>query len=270
MKKPLLILAALTGCAVAFFSFRTDNEKDKKGYCETKNGITVTEGEHSFDYPKAKLELKNNPETRDTGMNKFEYTVTNFTLGEQTPDADAKMCANSAKGQHIHFILDNQPYYASYSSTIEQRVKPGHHVLLSFVSRSYHESLKHKDAFQLTQFTAGGAKHEKADLKGPMLFYSRPKGTYTGEKEIKKLLLDFYLVNADLDRNGYKVKATIDGNDFILPVWKPYYIEGLKPGKHKIRLQLIDKKGELVKGKFNDSGDREIDLVSDDPIKNMK
>lgn len=268
MKKSGLLIFALCFGAAGFVAFTKDKDKDKDRYCQTKNGITVTEGDHAFNYPDAKLKLNDNKNVRDTGMNTFTYEVSGYQLGEQTPDA-SKMCANSAKGQHIHFILDNQPYYASYTPTIEQKVKPGHHVLLSFLSRSYHESLKHKEAYVLTQFNTAG-NTEKTDLSKPMMFYSRPKGAYTGENEIKKLLLDFYLVNTDLEKHGFKVKATIDGNDFMLDKWKPYYIEGLKPGKHKIRLQLLDKKGNVVPGKFNDSGDREIELIAGDPIKNMK
>jgi hypothetical protein len=254
MKKITLACFLVVSIAFITYSFRLDEKK----FCETKNGITVTEGEDSYPYPKAKLSL-NMPSHVDTGMNKFNFTVTDFNLGAQTPDADAKQCANSAKGQHIHFILDNQPYYASYS-----------HILLAFLSRSYHESIKREDAMVLKSFNTDKSKEQKVDLSKPMLFYSRPKGTYTGEKEIKKLLLDFYLVNTDLEKKNQKVKATIDGTDFMLSKWKPYYIEGLKEGKHKIRLQLIDENNKLVEGRFNDSGDREIELLGQDPIKNMK
>lgn len=266
MKKISLYIVLLIAGTIGFAGFVSVKDKP---YKETKNGITVSEGTPSTDFPKAKLNLEAIPEKTDTGMMSFKYAVENYTLGEQTPDATQKMCANSAQGQHIHFILDNKPYVASYKTTIDQRIGPGEHVLLSFLSRSYHESIKHRDAYVLTRFNAGGPE-EKTDLKDPMLFYSRPKGNYTGEKEIKKLLLDFYLVNAELEKDGFQVKATIDGTDFMLPAWKPYYIEGLKPGKHKVRLQLVDKKGASVKGRFNDSGDREFTLIAGDPIEKMK
>jgi hypothetical protein len=265
MKNLIIILSFVIASALLAVAFKTDGD-DKK--CQVKNGITVTEGEHSYPYPKAKLKL-DMPDKVDTGMNKFNFSVTDFNLGDQTPDADSKQCANSAKGQHIHFILDNQPYYASYSPVIEQRVKAGDHTLLAFLSRSYHESIKREDAMIIKHFSTD-KNSAKKESKEPMLFYSRPKGTYTGEKEIRKLLLDFYLVNTDLNKEGYQVKATIDGTEFMLDKWKPYYIEGLKPGKHKVKIQLVDKKGQLVGSPFNDSGDREIELLEGDPIKNMK
>lgn len=251
------------------FGFKKLIGKDEK-YSETKNGITVTEAEHSADYPGAKLSLhKPTGDRLDTGNASFDFQVKDFQLGIQTPDADSKLCANSAKGQHIHFIMDNEPYVAQYTNKFDHRVKEGDHVLLAFLSRSYHESMKKKDAYVLTQFSTK-EKKENIDLSKPLMFYSRPKGQYVGEKETKKLLLDFYLVNVDLDAKGYKVKATIDGNEFLLDRWKPYFVEGLGYGKHVFRLQLVDKSGKIVPGKFNDSGNREIQLTQADPIKEMK
>ncbi|MDZ7849205.1 MAG: hypothetical protein U5L96_22175 [Owenweeksia sp.] len=45
------------------------------------------------------------------------------------------------------------------------------------------------------------------DLSQPMLFYSRPKGTYSGESA-KRVLLDFYLHNTKLSADGYSVMVT--------------------------------------------------------------
>ena len=41
-----------------------------------------------------------------------------------------------------------------------------------------------------------------------MLFYSRPKAEYAG-KDAKIILLDFYLVNTELSKDGNKVKAYV-------------------------------------------------------------
>ena len=176
----------------------------------------------------------------------------------QTPDADQKMCANSAKGQHIHFIMDDEPYVASYSPTIVANLKPsvngltgGHHVLLAFLSRSYHESLKHPKSYILKEFTAGDTSVGNFDAKAPHVFLSRPKGEYVGAKETGRVMLDFYLVNCDLSPAGYKVKTTINGTEFTLTKWEPYIIEGLPLGKSTVKLELIDKNGALVKSPFN-------------------
>lgn len=265
-KQAFWILSVVILMSVAFKMVKAEDEK----YRETKNGITVYEADEAAAFPGAKLALSSPDDDKcDTGLTKFTFKVKDFKLGDQTPDAGSRMCANSTKGQHIHFIMDNAPYVAQYQPEFEHRMTKGNHVLLAFLSRSYHESLKHKDTFILTQFNSGGDE-SKTDLKGPLLFYSRPKGNYVGDAEIKRVLLDFYLVNTDLSSTGNKVIATIDGNSFTLKKWKPYFIEGLKPGKHRVNLQLVDKNNKPIPGKFNNSGDREIELTLADPIKNMK
>ncbi len=160
------------------------------------------------------------------------------------------MCANSDKGQHIHLIFNNEPYIAKYEPNFTEKLKDGHYITLSFLSRSYHESLKNREAYDLRQFTVGNAKSEEVDLTQPIMFYSRPKGEYKGN-EVKNVLLDFYLVNTDLSENGYKVRATINGNDFILTKWQAYIIEGLPMGESNIMLELLDKDNKLVKAPFN-------------------
>jgi hypothetical protein len=40
---------------------------------------------------------------------------------------------------------------------------------------------------------------KSAEIQGPMLFYSRPKGLYTGD-DINKVMLDFYLINAEMPK----------------------------------------------------------------------
>lgn len=218
-----------------------------------KNGLKLFEVKNSAAFPDAKVTLKE-PVANATliaGKNTFRFEVSNYQLGAQTADAEQKLCANSAKGQHIHFILDNQPYVASYNTDIEADVKPGHHVLLAFLSRSYHESIKTKNAFLLKEFNVGEGAKDEFNEKAPHIFYSRPKGEYIGDKDVQRLLLDFYLVNCSLSPSGYKVRATVNGTEFILTKWAPYYIEGLPLGEVKVKLELLDKKGNLVKSPFN-------------------
>jgi hypothetical protein len=64
------------------------------------------------------------------------------------------------KGNHIHVILDNQPYEAYYEVTqgpFELRnVSEGKHTLRVFPSRPWHESYKNDGAFQMVSFTVKG------------------------------------------------------------------------------------------------------------------
>ncbi len=170
----------------------------------------------------------------------FNFGVADYELGIQTPDAEAKMCANSAKGQHIHLIVDNMPYAAKYESSFDYKIGDGEHYILAFLSRSYHESIKNGTAYKAQKVTiTNNTITSSEDIMDPMLFYSRPKGTYVGKEQTDKVMLDFYLVNANLGTD-YKVKANINGEEKIMDVWQPYYLEGLPMGENTITLTLID------------------------------
>ncbi len=235
-----------------------------------KDGITLIPVSDSPTFPDAKISLEG---PTDGGVEKagnltFKFGVDDYELGNQTPDAEQKLCANSAKGQHIHLILNNAPYSAHYTNEFDRELQDGHYVMLAFLSRSYHESLKHKDAAVLSQFTVGDkATEEPVDLSTPHLFYSRPKGTYLGENDIKKVMLDFYVVNATLAASGFKVRATINGKtQFLLSKWQPYFMEGLPEGKNTVKLELLGKDGKVVPGPYN-VVERSFELYKEEPAK---
>lgn len=74
-------------------------------------------------------------------------------------------------GNHIHIILDNQPYEAYYdlSQPFELRnVTEGKHTLRVFASRPWHESYKNAESFQMVIFTVkgGGADASKPTTTG--------------------------------------------------------------------------------------------------------
>jgi hypothetical protein len=177
----------------------------------------------------------------------FSFDVSDYTLGIQSIKDFDYTLANSKKGQHIHFIVNNGPYSAHYSESFTKKLDEKNNIILAFLSRSYHESVKNSNAYVLTQ-----TGNEKIDLTDEFLFYSRPKGTYKGV-DTEKLLLDFYLVNTNLSSTGNKVKATIQDTEFIIEEWAPYYIEGLPKGEIKIKLELIDASGNLIDSPFNPS-----------------
>ena len=52
----------------------------------------------------------------------FNFAVDNYQLGAQTDSPNAKKLANSGKGQHIHFIINNQPYSAHYESKFKKKI----------------------------------------------------------------------------------------------------------------------------------------------------
>lgn len=227
----------------------------ENGLSWESGGIKVYEAAVDVTFPEAKISL-NEPMAPKPGTNLFSFEIENYELGAQTQDADARSCANSAQGQHIHFIMNNGPYKAKYESSFEEDVPEGTNVLLAFLSRSYHESIKTQDAHVLIKYGTGGQ-----DLTEPLLFYSRPKGTYAAE-DGKKLLLDFFLRNVSLSEEGYKVKAIINGHEFILPKWCPYFVEGLPVGENTFRLELLDKEGNPVRNAMGESGEKVVGTYS--------
>ena len=144
-------------------------------------------------------------------------------------------------GNHIHIILDNQPYEAYYNLGQEfelRNVSDGEHTLRFFPSRPWHESYKNAGAFQMVKFTVknGGADQTKpivtngnqtmsnsnqtanaapspeskemkdstagvVDTAKPLLTYSRPKGEYKGA-DANQIMIDFWLSNGKLQGDG--------------------------------------------------------------------
>jgi hypothetical protein len=213
--------------------------------CTKNNKISINKVVGSPAYETSKLTLK---EPMFDGIEySFNFDVKDYNLGEQTNKEFTYNLANSSKGQHIHFIVNNGPYSAHYSKNFIKDVKDGD-VVLAFLSRSYHESVKNKNAYILTEI----GDNNNTNLSDQFLFYSRPKGKYSGN-DTKNLLLDFYLVNTEISSTGNKVRATINDSVFLIDEWAPYYIQGLPFGEITIKLELIDSDGNLIKSQFNPS-----------------
>jgi hypothetical protein len=159
----------------------------------------------------------------------------------------------TGKGNHIHVILDNQPYEAYYElgQPFELRnVIAGKHTLRVFPSRPWHESYKNDGAFQMVTFTVkGGGDASKptttnsgqtmannnsspttapsregkdvaastageVDPAKPLLTYSRPKGEYK-DADADPIMIDFWLTGAKLKGDGgeYRVRYIVDDDE---------------------------------------------------------
>lgn len=204
-------------------------------------------------------------------------------------------------GNHIHVILDNQPYEAYYNIQQEfelRNVSDGEHTLRVFPSRPWHESYKNEGAFQLVKFTVknGGADAAKptttnsnqvmsnanantsatpeskempsstagaVDAAKPLLTYSRPKGEYK-EADADPIMIDFWLSGGKLVGDGgeYRVRYSInDGEARYIEKWQPIWLSGWTAGKHKVKLELVDKSGNVVENGGYNSTTREITVV---------
>ncbi len=253
----LVIAAVITACGPGQSGSESASDEAK----EVKP-ITLTKATpDSPAYADASLSLNNmSLEQGDSTFNAtFDFAVNNYELGIQTEGADNRGIANSGKGQHIHFIVNNGPYSAHYEPGFTKDMEEGQYVLLAFLSRSYHESVKNPDAFWIDVVTVGDPEDvEEIDLTAPHLFYSRPKGTYKGG-DTEKLMVDFYLLNTTISPDGNKVKATINGEEFIIDEWAPFYAENLPKGVVTVKLELLDANGQLIPGPFN-SVERQVTL----------
>jgi hypothetical protein len=222
-------------------------------------------------------------------------------------------------GNHIHVILDNQPYEAYYElgQPFELRnVSEGAHTIRVFASRPWHESYKNAGSFQLVSFTVKGggdaskptttnggqkmADHQldrgvnmntgpanknatatpspaaspegkemqpstggAVDRTKPLLTYSRPKGEYKGA-DADAIMIDFWLSNAKLQGDGgdFRVRYTVDGGEAkYIDKWEPIWLSGWTAGKHTVKLELLDKSGNVVDNGGYNSTSRDITVT---------
>ncbi len=192
-----------------------------------------------------------------------------FPLGFNSDFPRAREIRNSNEGQSLHIIVDGKHHFdineaiddvaeneeIDFDQIIQAKIpyslSNGIHILRAFPVRSFGESLKNPKCFAAIYFYFGKAEQTPSvDLDKPYLTYNCPEGEFQSDEPI---LLDFYLSNTQLSKDGYKVRLTIDGSDKrILTEWAPYYIYGLKKGSHSIKLELLDPSGKVLTPLFND------------------
>ncbi len=222
-----------------------------------------------------------------------------LTLAGDLKGYKPTMNMETKMGNHIHVILDNQPYEAYYNLDQEfelRNVSDGEHTLRFFPSRPWHESYKNANAFQMVKFTVrnGGADTTKPattnanqamsnanasatpegkdmqsstagaiDAAKPLLTYSRPKGEYKNV-DAEAIMIDFWLSNGKLTGDGgeYRVKYSVDGSEAkFIDKWSPIWLSGWADGKHSVKLELVDKNGNLVDNGGYNSTTREITVA---------
>jgi hypothetical protein len=79
-------------------------------------------------------------------------------------------------------------------------------------------------------------------------------------------MIDFWLSNARLTGDGgeYRVRYSIDnGEAKYIEKWQPIWISGWTGGKHSIKVELVDKAGNVVDNGGYNSTTREITVVKD-------
>ncbi|WP_233992723.1 hypothetical protein [Salinibacter altiplanensis] len=234
------------------------------------DGVQIQAGDRSpaIDGATARVTAPADSAVVDDDSAAITIEAENFEAGIQTDTERADEIANSGNGQHFHVILDNQPYMANYEAgTLFDLgdLEPGAHTLIAFPSRSYHESVKGGEAYDLVNFYVGEESGEfMLGAREPAIIYSRPKGTYSGDGA-DRIMLDFYLHNVELGPDGYQARYTIrdaEGGEVAsttLTEWAPAFVTGLEGGTYEVTLQLIGSDGNVVPGPLNDTT-REIEV----------
>lgn len=199
----------------------------------------------------------------------FEARLDGFPVGTASLFDRAKEIYVEPEGQSVHIVIDDRDYFEAYEALFDAlddhdlyfdqkidfdppyKLSPGKHIVRMFPCRSYGESLKGPNCFAVGTFYYKNKddKNIKADLSAPYLTYNEPQGTFKANQPI---LLDFYITNCVMSKDGYKVRLTLDGKtQRTLIVWGPYYIYGLKKGTHTVKLELLDPRNNVVPGQFN-------------------
>ncbi|MBO6631415.1 MAG: hypothetical protein JJ936_07620, partial [Psychroserpens sp.] len=177
----LVVIVLFSACKQEKETQTEETEVETEVEVETvESKITLEKLDQSPAYADAVLQLQQPAETNNLegGDVDFVFQVENYELGAQTQSPNAQSLANSGKGQHIHFILNNQPYSAHYEGTFSKEIPDGVHHLVAFLSRSYHESVKNKNSVVVKKLEVGANATDSIglDMEAPTLIYSRPKG----------------------------------------------------------------------------------------------
>lgn len=200
----------------------------------------------------------------------IQFRIDGYALGAASQFERASELVETNMGQTVHVVIDNEPYFAvnepaidpfdesgfyydmSYKFEVPFRLGPGMHTVRMFPARSFGESLKGDKTFAAMNFYVGNsAENWNIDLSAPYITYNEPSNNMYLQ-EGKPVLLDFYVSNAELSPDGYKVRLSIDGKIHrTISFWQPHYIYGLKKGKHTIGLELLDGENKVVPGPFN-------------------
>ena len=209
--------------------------------------------------PKKGAQIKENPVWVQT-------RVEGYPIGASSQFDRANEVAGSKRGQTIHVIVDDRPYFAVFEPALDPfneegwyyetsykfelpKLGQGEHIVRILLARSFGECLKGEYAHAATTFSVGKSSDGGAyDLSKPYITYNEPSNQmYLDENT--PILLDFYVSNCELSADGYKVRLTVDGTTSrTLTAWQPYYIYGLKKGNHTIRLDLINSRGKVLSG----------------------
>jgi len=163
-------------------------------------------GEQETAAPVLKVAAPTSGATVNSSIVKVKLELTGDLKGYKTMKDPA-----TGMGNHIHVILDNQPYEAYYNLDQEfelRNVADGEHTLRVFPSRPWHESYKTDGAFQIVRFTV---KNGGADVSKPT--------TTDSNQTMSNANANSSAANANTSPEGKDVQSSMAGAvDFAKPL----------------------------------------------------
>lgn len=228
--------------------------------------------EQSSDSISSKLVFPQNGGVEESNKIDVKITLDDFSLGAKTTlpaSLDGLQVENNE--QRIVVLMDESEYTSlsaidelsadadvnivkNIVSTKLSNVQDGMHVLRVFPVTSYGTTIKKKSAFDAHAFYVkkklGNEVSQK--LSAPFITYNQPRGEIVTENKSTPVVLDFYVSNCALSKDGYKVKISIDGeHTYTSTEWNALLVNGLDCGSHTVEIQLVDSDDKNVEGVFS-------------------
>jgi|GEM_PF-1009710 len=254
----LLLVSLWIGCSsnAKHDEETTENEKEETilktsleqspEYFEEKDGIKLYSFEGHEPYPEVALGIKDMD--REEHRITFLFEPRNYELGIKTPIYTSDNIYDDDEGQYIRVLINNDYSIVGHDPIVTVPLSYGNNVVLAYLVRSYHDAVKSEAAYVFTQMPIK-EDAETIDKSKPHIFFLQPDGSYSYGDPI---LLDFFIVNTFLAKEGPKVRVTFDDKtEFIVAKWISCLVEGLSVGEHTIKLELLDKEGKLDPTPFN-------------------
>ncbi len=170
---------------------------------------------------------------------------------------------NQPPGSYVQFVMDGRPSepVKTYRGGIKltdlagpDGLEEGEHVLSAHVCLPNRQSVKVPGGISVHRFWIGKKSQGKYESTKPMIVLGGPFGHYSGG-EADEILIDYYLLNAELGEKGHSVRMTLkgpglpeEGTERFTREWRPWNIVSPHNGEYSLKVELLDPDGNSPPG----------------------